>query len=70
MTHACRIHVSDGTHFMIGMLATQLNDLARNGTLSPNVIIRLNEYTCSVVAQGRKYITYIIVSFSHILDLL
>ena len=39
-----RTVLSDGTHFVQGMLATQLNDLAKEGTLRDNCVIRLRRF--------------------------
>lgn len=39
-----RVILSDGTHYIQGMLATQLNSLVTDGQLMENTIICLNEF--------------------------
>ena len=48
-----RVIVSDGAHFMQGMLATQMNHLAENGTLQENSIIVIHDAISNDVA-GKK----------------
>lgn len=48
-----RIIVSDGIHFMQGMLSTRMNHLASSGQLEKMAVIQVNQYACNNV-QGRK----------------
>lgn len=45
--------ISDGVHYIQGMLATQLNELVSGGALQSGSIIRLNEYICNEIS-GKK----------------
>ena len=45
--------ISDGDHLTQAMLATQLNNLVKDGTISNRCVVRLNEYICNKV-QNRK----------------
>jgi len=54
-----RLMISDGEHFQQAMLATQLNDLVKDGgspadrKLVPKCVIRLHEYICNTVHSRR-----------------
>ncbi|OQR97456.1 replication protein A 70 kDa DNA-binding subunit [Thraustotheca clavata] len=48
-----RLMLSDGQHFMSGMLSSQLSAAMENGTLSVNCFIKLKDYVGNMV-QGRK----------------
>ncbi|KXS09224.1 replication factor-a protein [Gonapodya prolifera JEL478] len=48
-----RIMMSDGTHFIQGMLATQLNDILTSGVLQRNGLFRLTEYVLNTVSTRR-----------------
>ncbi|XP_006854186.2 replication protein A 70 kDa DNA-binding subunit A [Amborella trichopoda] len=50
-----RMVVSDGVHGQQAMLATQMNDFVKNGTLQKGSIIQLNEFICNTI-QNRKII--------------
>ena len=48
-----RIIVSDGTHFIQAMLATQLNPLVNDQTIARNTVAVIEKSTCNTV-QGKK----------------
>ena len=48
-----RIILSDGNHFIQGMLATQLNHLVDDHTLDKNTVVKLKQFVTNAV-QGRK----------------
>ena len=48
-----RLVVSDGSHFLQGMLATQLNELVENGTIGTGSIVQVTDYMCNTI-QNRK----------------
>jgi replication factor A1 len=50
-----RLIISDGVNYQQAMLATQLNNLIDNQTLSVNCIVQIKEYICNQV-QGRKIV--------------
>eukprot|EP01103_Thecamoeba_quadrilineata_P012133 TRINITY_DN3056_c0_g1_i1.p1 TRINITY_DN3056_c0_g1~~TRINITY_DN3056_c0_g1_i1.p1 ORF type:complete len:679 (+),score=164.76 TRINITY_DN3056_c0_g1_i1:54-2090(+) len=50
-----RLVISDGLYFQPAMLATQLNNLVRDGNLANLCVIKLLDYTCNLV-QGRKIV--------------
>ncbi|EIW73657.1 replication factor A1 [Tremella mesenterica] len=50
-----RVILSDGTHFLQGMLATQLNPMVDSKELDKNTVIKLKTFVTNVV-QGRKLI--------------
>lgn len=49
-----RIIISDGVHFIQAMLATQLNNLVNEQTISRNTVAVIEKSTCNTV-QGKKY---------------
>ncbi|KAJ3506293.1 hypothetical protein NMY22_g17301 [Coprinellus aureogranulatus] len=49
-----RIIVSDGIHFIQAMLATQLNSLVNEQTITRNTVAVIEKSTCNTV-QGKKY---------------
>lgn len=51
-----RLILSDGTHFMQSMLATQLNEFIETGRLERHSLMRLNGYAVNNV-QNRKSVT-------------
>jgi hypothetical protein len=48
------IIVSDGTHFLQAMLATQLNDLVADNGVMKHTVVRLNKFAINNV-QGKRY---------------
>lgn len=48
-----RVILSDGTHFIQSMLATQLNHMVESKELDKNVVVKLSQYVTNAV-QGRK----------------
>lgn len=48
-----RMGLSDGTHLHQGMLATDLNDLVKQGTLQSGSIVRLTHFGVHVVQTRR-----------------
>lgn len=48
-----RIIVSDGQHFMQGMLSTSLNGIASSGEFDKMVVVKVDQYACNNV-QNRK----------------
>ncbi|OQR94443.1 replication protein A 70 kDa DNA-binding subunit [Achlya hypogyna] len=48
-----RLMLSDGQHFMSGMLSSQLSTAMEDGTLSVNCFVKLKDYVGNTV-QGRK----------------
>lgn len=48
-----RLGVSDGAHWCSAMLATQLNDLVRDGRVDVGTVLRLDDYLVNVLS-GRK----------------
>lgn len=48
-----RLIVSDGTHFIQAMLATQLNHLVENDTIKKLCVAVLEKYTSNVVQNKR-----------------
>jgi replication factor A1 len=51
-TERFRLMLSDGEHYQQAMLATQLNELAKNGTLARNAVVRVNE--CVAARDARR----------------
>jgi replication factor A1 len=49
-----RVICSDGQHYLLGMLATQLNARVASKELDAFTIIRVDDYLCQPV-QGRRY---------------
>ena len=50
-----RVHLSDGTHFMQAMLATQMVEKANQGEFDPGSVVRLDEFLCNTV-HNRKIV--------------
>lgn len=48
-----RLAISDGQHWCTAMLASQLNDVVKNGEVVNGCLLRLNEYL-SQVMQGKR----------------
>jgi replication factor A1 len=46
-----RMMVSDGTHFLQAMLATQLNALVQDGQINARCVVRLDEFICNTVHE-------------------
>ena len=55
-----RVHLSDGTHFMQAMLATQMVEKANQGEFDPGSVVRLDEFLCNTV-HNRETVTMKIV---------
>jgi replication factor A1 len=53
--HISQVVLSDGTHFVQGMLGTQLNQTIRDNALETNALIRLEEFMKNNI-QGRTVI--------------
>ncbi|GJJ12350.1 hypothetical protein Clacol_006591 [Clathrus columnatus] len=51
-----RLIISDGTHFIQAMLATQLNHLVENGTIKKLCVAVLEKYTANIVQNKRLII--------------
>jgi len=49
-----KVILSDGTHFLSGMCATQLNSLVHNGTISQHCILQVNEFIVNTMGSGQK----------------
>ncbi|KAL9186004.1 hypothetical protein ACHAXT_005242 [Thalassiosira profunda] len=49
-----KVILSDGTHHLSGMCATQLNGLVHNGTVSANCILKINEFIVNEMGSGQK----------------
>jgi replication factor A1 len=49
-----RVVLSDGTHFIQSMLATQLNPMVNNNEIVKGVLIRLGQYTMNKM-KDKKY---------------
>ena len=49
-----RIILSDGVHFLQGMLATQLNKLVEDNVIGKNTIIVIEKFSCNFV-QDKRY---------------
>ncbi|XP_027360688.1 replication protein A 70 kDa DNA-binding subunit A [Abrus precatorius] len=54
-TERYRLALSDGSHYLQGMLATQKNELVHSGRLQKGSVIKLTQFICNVV-QNRKII--------------
>jgi replication factor A1 len=52
-----RLIISDGVHFVQAMLATQLNELVDNNTVTKHSVVTLEKYTSNVV-QNKRYALY------------
>ena len=50
-----RIILSDGVHFLQGMLATQLNKLVEDNVIGKNTIIVIEKFSCNFV-QDKRYV--------------
>lgn len=51
-----RVICSDGTHWMLGMLATQLNPLVVNGQIQNFSVVRVDDYMCNPI-QAKKFVS-------------
>ncbi|KAJ3337910.1 kinesin motor protein cin8 [Gonapodya sp. JEL0774] len=51
VSQTARVIISDGTFFMQGMLATQLNDICNSGLLQRNGIFRIKEFVVNNVSS-------------------
>jgi len=49
-----KVILSDGTHFLQGMCATQLNSLVHTGVISQHCILRVNEFIVNTMGSGQK----------------
>lgn len=49
-----KVILSDGTHFLSGMCATQLNSLVHSGAISQHCIIKLSEFILNEMGSGQK----------------
>jgi replication factor A1 len=58
-----RIIISDGTHFLQAMLATQLNELVQNDVITKNSIVTVDKMICNVVS-GKQCVPYYILAGS------
>ncbi|ERN15652.1 hypothetical protein AMTR_s00048p00203810 [Amborella trichopoda] len=54
-----RMVVSDGVHGQQAMLATQMNDFVKNGTLQKGSIIQLNEFICNTIQNRKLYVSHV-----------
>lgn len=48
-----RLILSDGTHFIQSMLATQMNSLVTNKDIDKNSVIKLVQFACNAVQDRR-----------------
>lgn len=48
-----RLAISDGTHWCVAMLATQLNEIVKTNQIHENSVFKLDEYLSNAV-QGKK----------------
>lgn len=51
-----RVIVSDGQYFLQAMLATQLNQLVENETVTKNSIVVIDKFTCNFVQDKRSVV--------------
>eukprot|EP00584_Thalassiosira_punctigera_P000883 CAMPEP_0172535332 /NCGR_PEP_ID=MMETSP1067-20121228/7393_1 /TAXON_ID=265564 ORGANISM="Thalassiosira punctigera, Strain Tpunct2005C2" /NCGR_SAMPLE_ID=MMETSP1067 /ASSEMBLY_ACC=CAM_ASM_000444 /LENGTH=642 /DNA_ID=CAMNT_0013320263 /DNA_START=160 /DNA_END=2088 /DNA_ORIENTATION=- len=51
-----KVILSDGTHFLSGMCATQLNNLVHSGAVAQNCILRVNEFIVNTMGSGQKIV--------------
>lgn len=51
-----KVILSDGTHFLSGMCATQLNHLVHKGVIAQNSIICVNEFIVNTMGSGQKIV--------------
>eukprot|EP00571_Detonula_confervacea_P014379 CAMPEP_0172303124 /NCGR_PEP_ID=MMETSP1058-20130122/4695_1 /TAXON_ID=83371 /ORGANISM="Detonula confervacea, Strain CCMP 353" /LENGTH=635 /DNA_ID=CAMNT_0013013833 /DNA_START=117 /DNA_END=2024 /DNA_ORIENTATION=+ len=49
-----KVILSDGTHFLSGMCATQLNSLVHSGAISQHCILKVNEFIVNTMGSGQK----------------
>lgn len=52
-----RIIISDGVHYMQAMLATQLNDMVHDNSITRNTIAVVDKLTCNYV-QEKRYVSH------------
>lgn len=48
-----RLIISDGEHYMQAMLATQLNDLVQENSITKNTVAVVDKLTCNYVQEKR-----------------
>ncbi|KAK7407071.1 hypothetical protein VNO78_08712 [Psophocarpus tetragonolobus] len=63
-TERYRLVLSDGSFYQQGMLATQKNDLVRDGALQKGSVVRLTQFICNSV-QNRKIIIIVDLDVVH-----
>mmetsp|Transcript_952 Transcript_952/g.2275 ORF Transcript_952/g.2275 Transcript_952/m.2275 type:complete len:643 (+) Transcript_952:206-2134(+) len=51
-----KVILSDGTHFLSGMCATQLNSLVHTGIVSQHCILRVDEFIVNTMGSGQKIV--------------
>lgn len=48
-----RVIVSDGQYFLQAMLATQVNKMVEDGTLTKNSVVVIDKFTCNYVQEKK-----------------
>ncbi|KAL7536539.1 hypothetical protein ACHAXR_007220, partial [Thalassiosira sp. AJA248-18] len=51
-----KVILSDGTNFLSGMCATQLNHLVHSGTISQHCILQVNDFIVNTMGSGQKIV--------------